>query len=84
MKRSEMIEKLAAKIDDFRKMELEDIDAFHECAANFLAYLEHEGMAPPEVAEPVQTSVMVATPHGWQEHPTGTSISYVRKWEDGQ
>jgi hypothetical protein len=86
MKRSEMITILAAKIDDIRKMELEDLDTFQECAANLLSFLEHEGFAPPEVAEPVKTSVMRVSPEGYFEQVVEDSKVFVRKWEseDGE
>lgn len=51
-------------------------------AEAILLHLETLGMAPPEVTEPVETFVMVATPNGYQQVKTSDSKCYVRKWED--
>lgn len=54
----------------------------YQLGLDLLDKLEELGMAPPEVAEPVKTSVMVATPMGWQEQVVEDSKVFVRKWED--
>lgn len=88
MKRSELINLLLSKLhhldlgtDDSMIAESEFKLAEYSDASQILEFLEELGMAPPEVAEQVKTSVMVATPMGWQEQVVEDSKVFVRKWE---
>lgn len=84
MKRLDLIYELVTELNKWNCLPKEE--ATHGdngyIANNLLTKLEELGMAPPEIVEQVKTSVIVATPLGYQEMIVEDSKVFVRKWED--
>lgn len=79
MKRSEAIELLKIVIYESTS---EGSKLNNDEANLILDKLDYHGFAPPEVTEPVETSIIVATPMGYVEQKSEDSKVFVRKWED--
>lgn len=81
MKRSKMIEEVYFFLDN-QEGDFSTKESGCFFAERILALIEVNGMAPPEISEPVKTAIIVATPFGYQEQVTEDSKVFVRRWED--